>query len=84
MALFNHGGVHALAVPSGKSDVWIVSTLDGSNSGKFATNSPVKAAPVAVENLVYVHTMDDEFMAFSGRDHSRKSCVSLQKGGPCE
>ena len=84
MALFDHGGVYALAVPSGKEDVWIVSVLDGSGLGKFTTNSPVKAAPVAVGNLVYVHTLNDEFMAFSARDHSRKSCVTLQKGEPCQ
>ena len=84
MALFDHGGVYALAVPSGKENVWIVNTLNGSSRGKFKTDSPVKAAPVAVGNLVYVHTLNDEFMTFSAGDLSRKSCVTLQKGEPCE
>ena len=84
MALFDRGGVYALAVPSGKEHVWIVSLLDGADLGKFKTNSPVKAAPVAVGNLVYVHTLNDEFMTFSARDYNRKSCVTLQKGEPCE
>ena len=84
MALFDHGGVYALAVPSASEDVWIVNTLDGTGLGKFSTDAAVKAAPVPVGNLVYVHTMNDDFMAFSARDHSRKSCVALKKGGPCE
>ena len=84
MALFNYSGISALAVPSGKEDVWIVNTLDGGSRGKFSTNSPVKAAPVAAGNLVYVHTMGDEFMVFAPPDAKYKSCVALQKGEPCE
>jgi len=84
MTLFDDGGIHALAVPSGKEDVWIVNTHDGSSRGKFSTDSEVKAAPVAVESLIYVHTMDDKLMVFAARDHSRRSCVDLREGGPCE
>ena len=84
MALFNKSGMQALAVPSGKEDVWVVSVTDGTSLGKFKTDSAVKAAPAAVGNLVYVHTLNDDFMAFSGGDYSRKSCVALQKGEPCQ
>ena len=84
MALFNYSGIRVLAVPSGKENVWIVNTQDGSSRGKFTTNSEVKAAPVVVENLIYVHTLDDRFMVFAPPDQKYKSCVALQKGEPCE
>ncbi len=84
MAAFNRGGMLALAVPSGDQDVWIVDASNGADLGKFSTRSGVKAAPVAAAGLVYVHTMEDEFMVFSAGDHTRKSCVALQKAEPCE
>ena len=83
MVLFSYSGIRALAVPSGKENVWIVNTLDGSSRGKFSTDSPVKAAPAAVENLIYVHTLDDRFMVFAPPDEKYKSCVVLRKGEPC-
>ncbi|MBM3957289.1 MAG: hypothetical protein FJ313_04470, partial [Gemmatimonadetes bacterium] len=60
------------------------STLDGSALGRFSTKSPVKAAPFARDNLVYVHTLDDRLIVFSALDRTAKSCWALGKGERCQ
>lgn len=72
-----------LAVPSGDDAVWVIDTATGQDLGKFATDSGVKASPVVVGDLIYVHTLDRELQWFSTNDRSQQGCLKLQSGDIC-
>ena len=73
----------ALAVPSGKSDVYIVSQSNGMILGQLFTDGPVKSSPVVNEGFVYVHTVDGELKTFSAGDLTERRCVETREGGDC-
>ena len=78
------GKTRALAVPSGLDDVWVVGAVDGRDLGEFSTNGGVKASPTLRNDVVYVHTLDDELYLFSASNFGKKSCWNLRDGADCD
>ncbi len=72
-----------LAVPSGDDAIWVIDATTGQELGKFATNSGVKASPVVIDDVLYVHTLDRELQWFSLGDRSLQGCLKLQSGEVC-
>ena len=82
--MFSVGNTRALAVPSGLDDVWVVSAVDGRDLGEFSTDGGVKASPTLRNDVVYVHTLDDELYLFSAPNFGKKSCWNLRDGSDCD
>ena len=82
-ALIDHARGPALAVPSGKSDVYIVSQSSGEVLGQLFTDGPVKSSPVVNEGLVYVHMENGELKTFSAGDLTERRCLETREGGAC-
>ncbi|MBT3862826.1 MAG: PQQ-binding-like beta-propeller repeat protein [Chloroflexi bacterium] len=74
----------ALAVPSGKENVWVISVIDGRELGVFVTGGPVKATPLVYNENLYVHTMSGDLKWFSVADTTQRGCVELNGGGRCD
>ncbi len=74
----------AIAVPSGKSDVYIVSLASGEIFGQLFTNAPVKSKPLVEEGFIYVHTEGGQLKSFSAGDLTERSCVNTRGGEKCE
>ena len=72
-----------LAVPSGNDGVVVLDINDGQVVGTFPTDSPVKSAPVKINDFIYVHTLDGELKWFSPSDQTLQGCVVLKDGGRC-
>ena len=81
--LIDHARGPALAVPSGKSDVYIVSRSTGEVFGQLFTDGPVKSTPVVHEGFVYVHMENGELKTFSSGDLTERRCVETREGGAC-
>ena len=82
-ALIDHARGPALAVPSGKSDVYIVSQSSGEVLGQLFTDGPVKSSPVVNEGQVYVHMENGELKTFSAGDLTERRCLETREGGAC-
>ncbi len=73
----------AVAVPSGTKDVWVMDPLTGRELQQFPTEAGVKAAPMVVGNLIYVHTLDNELIWYTIGGRSRLGCIRVNEGGRC-
>jgi outer membrane protein assembly factor BamB len=82
-AIIDHARGPAIAVPSGKSDVYIVSQRDGTILGQLFTDGPVKSSPLVNEGFVYVHTESGELKTFSAGDLTERRCVETREGKDC-
>jgi hypothetical protein len=74
----------ALAVPSGKKNVWIISVLDGRELGVFVTDEAVKSTPLVHGDNLYVHALNGDLKWFSVGNTSQLGCVDLKAGGRCD
>ena len=81
--LIDHIRGPALAVPSGKSDVYIVSKSSGETLGQLFTDGPVKSSPVVNEGFVYVHTESGELKTYSAGDLTERRCLETREGEDC-
>ncbi len=73
----------ALAVPSGDEDVWVIDAISGLELNKFDTSGGVKAAPIVIDNFIYVHTLDKELAWYSINDRTSRGCLKLPSGERC-
>jgi hypothetical protein len=73
----------AVAVPSGTKDVWVMDALTGRGLQQFPTEAGVKAAPMVVGDLIYVHTLDSELIWYTVGGRSRVGCIRVIEGGAC-
>ena len=74
----------ALAVPSGEENVWVISVIDGRELGVFVTDEPVKSTPLVYNDSLYVHALNGDLKWFSVDDTTKRGCVDLKGGGPCD
>jgi outer membrane protein assembly factor BamB len=75
--LFNMGSIRALAVPSSEEGVAIIHAGNGSEIGALAARAGVKASPAVRDGIIFVHTLDDELIAYSAADLTRRACVNV-------
>lgn len=73
----------ALAVPSGKDNIFVFDGQTGAGLNGFATDGGVKASVVVDGRFLYVHTVDDDLIKFNIADRSQVSCVDAETGAPC-
>ena len=74
----------ALAVPSGESNVWVISVIDGRELGVFVTDEKIKSTPLIYNNQLFVHTLNGDLKWFSVDDTTQRGCVELKSGARCD
>ncbi len=79
-----HARGPAIAVPSGRADVYVVGLASGDIFGQLFTDAPVKSSPLVSEGFIYVHTEDGELKTFSAGDLTERNCVETREGRNCQ